>query len=31
VPVTPVIAFVIILSRPQWFFRVIRGVYSDVA
>ena len=29
VPVTPVIAFVIILSRPQWFFRVIRGVYSD--
>ena len=31
VPVTPVIAFVIILSRPQWFLRVIRGVYSDVA
>ena len=31
VPVTPVIAFVIILSRPQWFLRVVRGVYSDNA
>ena len=31
VPVTPVIAFVIILSRPQWFQRFIRGVYSDIA
>ena len=31
VPVTPVIAFVIILSRPQWFLRVVRGVYSDTA
>ena len=31
VPVTPAIAFVIILSRPQWFLRVIRGVYNDVA
>jgi hypothetical protein len=30
VPVTPVIAYVIILSRPQWFFRVVRGVYSDI-
>ncbi len=28
VPVTPVIAFVIILGRPQWFLRVVRGVYS---
>jgi hypothetical protein len=31
VPVTPVIAFVIILSRPQWFLSVIRSVYSDIA
>ena len=30
VPVTPVIAYVIILSRPQWFLRVVRGVYSDI-
>ena len=30
VPVTPVIAFVIILSKPQWFQRVIIGVYSGV-
>jgi hypothetical protein len=30
VPVTPVIAFVIILSRPQWFLRVVKGVYSRV-
>ncbi len=31
VPVTPVIAFVIILSRPQWFLRIVRDVYSDNA
>jgi len=31
VPVTPVVAFVIILSRPRWFHRAIRGVYSDIA
>ena len=31
VPVTPVIAFIIILSRPQWFHRVIIGVYNDRA
>ena len=31
VPVTPVIAFVIILSRPEWFQSVIKGVYSDIA
>ncbi len=31
VPVTPVIAFIIILSRPQWFHRVIIGVYNDGA
>ena len=30
VPVTPTIAFVIILSRPQWFLRVIKSVYSDI-
>ena len=30
VPVTPVIAFVIILSRPQWFLRVVKGVYSEI-
>ena len=30
VPVTPVIAFVIILSRPQWFLRVVRDVYSNI-
>ena len=30
VPVTPVIAFVIILSRPQWFLRVVRDVYSAI-
>ncbi len=30
VPVTPVIAFIIILSRPRWFYRVIRDVYPDI-
>ncbi len=29
VPVTPVVAVVIILSRPQWFFCVVKGVYSE--
>ncbi len=29
VPVTPVIAFVIILSRPSWFYHTIKGVYSN--
>lgn len=28
VPVTPVIAFVIILSRPLWFYRTVAAVYS---
>jgi hypothetical protein len=28
VPVTPVVAVVIILSRPQWFLSVVKGVYS---
>jgi hypothetical protein len=27
VPVTPVIAFIIILSRPDWFYRVVKNVY----
>jgi hypothetical protein len=30
VPVTPVIAYVIILSRPQWFLRIVKGVYNKV-
>lgn len=29
VPVTPVIAFVIILSRPQWFYRIVRTIYGN--
>ena len=29
VPVTPVIAFIIILSRPAWFYRTIKAVYSN--
>ena len=28
VPVTPVIAFFIILSRPQWFLNVVLNVYA---
>ncbi|MBK8815513.1 MAG: hypothetical protein IPN42_08425 [Methylococcaceae bacterium] len=28
VPVTPVVAFGIILSRPLWFYRVATGVYG---
>ena len=31
VPVTPVVAFAIILSRPMWFYRVVRHVYGDAA
>lgn len=27
VPVTPVIAFIIILSRPKWFYRIVMNVY----
>jgi hypothetical protein len=30
VPVTPVIAYVIILGRPQWFLRIVKGVYNEV-
>jgi hypothetical protein len=29
VPVTPVIAFCIILSRPLWFYRVVTKVYGQ--
>jgi len=29
IPVTPVIAFLIILSRPQWFYRAVRNVYGE--
>ncbi|MCX7100786.1 MAG: hypothetical protein NTX38_04660 [Methylobacter sp.] len=28
VPVTPVVAVVIILSRPQWFLSIVKGVYN---
>jgi hypothetical protein len=31
VPVTPVIAFVIILSRPVWFYQLVRSIYADSA
>lgn len=29
VPVTPVIAFMIILSRPLWFYKVVLNMYAD--
>jgi hypothetical protein len=29
VPVTPVIAFIIIISRPAWFYRVVTQVYGE--
>jgi hypothetical protein len=28
VPVTPVVAFVIILSRPLWFYRLVTNIYG---
>lgn len=28
VPVTPVIAFVIIIARPQWFYRMVANIYG---
>lgn len=31
VPVTPVIAFGIILLRPMWFYTVVRRVYGEFA
>jgi hypothetical protein len=30
VPVTPVIAYGIILGRPLWFLRIVNGVYNEV-
>ena len=30
VPVTPVIAFILIWSRPQWFYRVVKSIYSGI-
>ena len=29
IPVTPGVAFIIIISRPHWFHRIIMGVYND--
>ena len=29
VPVTPVIAFVIIIVRPQWFYRIVATIYGN--
>jgi hypothetical protein len=29
VPVTPVIAFAIILSRPKWFYRTVKSIYGQ--
>jgi hypothetical protein len=29
VPVTPVIAFAIILSRPEWFYTTVENIYTD--
>ena len=29
VPVTPVIAFIIILSRPRWFYQIVINVYAN--
>ncbi|WP_232056815.1 hypothetical protein [Methylomonas rhizoryzae] len=29
VPVTPVVAFAIILSRPRWFYRTVRRIYGQ--
>ncbi len=28
IPVTPTIAFVIILARPEWFYRLIASIYQ---
>lgn len=28
IPVTPMIAFVIILARPEWFYRLIASIYQ---
>lgn len=29
VPVTPVVAFFIILTRPQWFYRLVAVIYQE--
>jgi len=29
VPVTPMVAFAVILTRPRWFYRVVRNVYGN--
>ena len=29
IPVTPVVAFIIILSRPQWFYVLVKRIYAD--
>lgn len=29
VPVTPVVAFFIILARPKWFYRVVAEIYQE--
>ncbi len=29
VPVTPTVAFVILLARPWWFYRMVETIYSD--
>lgn len=31
VPVTPMLAFFIILARPMWFYGVVRRVYGEIA
>lgn len=29
VPVTPVIAFFVILGKPEWFYRMVKNVYAE--
>ncbi len=31
VPVTPVVAFMIILSRPKWFYTLVLNIYATKA
>ena len=31
IPITPIIAFSIILSRPQWFYLLVRRIYGESA
>ncbi len=30
-PITPIVAFGIILARPQWFYRAVTHVYGEMA